>query len=142
MQSSSGKPISLTLFFCLAISSLFSQTNQQKVFLQISGGNTTYINPSTKTNTFAPGGEAFLIGSFNKNDSAKIEGCFLAGVTFTHSTEEYNVLWSTSNSNQPVRDNFFTNEFLFNVGGMRKNKLSKNISLNISLGIQFGPNYT
>ena len=142
MKFYSCKYILLFLVFSLCRSLLFSQASHEKVFFQFNLGNTTYLHPTTETGGFAPCAEVILLRSFNKSDSLKRESYFLAGITYAHDVQTYNVLWGGSNSNKFVKDNFYTNEFLFNLGGLVKFKLAKTISLNVGLGLQVGPNYT
>lgn len=113
----------------------------QKVLLQVSAGNSFFIQPETKTGLLSPAAEAIFYSTF-ETDSDKIKLFFFGGISYHRSTQQFDVYYPTNTKPELVTDNFYTNEFLFHTGGAERFQLSPVLYLQPALGIQLGPNYT
>ena len=129
----------LSLLFCLIGIYVFSQAEKQTIFLQADYGYTSYSNSAT-TKGLCPTAEVLFTSNASKKDSLKVTFCFFTGFTFIRATQVYEV--QPYNSVHFIKDIFYTNEFLFNMGGLAKINLSKNMYLNIGFGGQMGGDYS
>jgi len=136
-----SRPINLFLLFGLLNFSVFSQDNKQNVYLQISSGNTFYFNPVTYTRSFSPALEVLLIKGKDKVD-AKTQTYLQVGLGYNHNVQEFAVVWPGTAPTKPVLDNFNTNEFLFNLGGIFRCAITEKWNLNVYFGLQMGHNHT
>src|ERR1700749_641913 len=81
-----------------------------------------------------------FLSTNSKRDSSKFSGCFMAGFGFVRTTQAYDLL--DNNTIQPIKSNFYTNEFLLDLGGMAKLNLCEKIYVSFGGGLQIGADYT
>jgi hypothetical protein len=130
--------IFLMLGYC-SCQSVFSQDGKRQILL--SGGNNFYLAPYTGTSSFAPHAGLLFIASADDSGKTCVLS-FVAGISYARSSQQFNVLWAGSNTNQARPVTFFTDEYLFSTGGGIQFLPQKRFSVSLGLLLQVGQNYT
>jgi len=128
-------------FFLLLPCLFFSQQDKEKTYLRLTAGNDFFLLASTQTSLLTPHIDALFVAT-NREDSVGAEVFFVSGFSFARSQQDFQVIWPGSNTNNVKDCIFYTNEFLFSVGGSLKYPLAKRIFLSLSFILQGGQNHT
>lgn len=123
--------------YTLAYTGAFSQSGT--LSLQVAAGNNTLINPHTGTTPVSPSLDLLIVKRYS-DTTARTGWYWLAGISYTHSTQIFSVI--SANTSTPRAVNFYTNEYLFNSGACVRLFNHEKLSLSFSLLFQAGQNYT